>query len=195
MKLFALALTALLPCLAASSDADPGKSLGSPSAPIRIEVFSDFECPACRGLHEQILPLVFRDYVIPGKVYLVSREYPLPMHQFSREAANYATAAARLGKYQDVADALFKNNLVWELNGKVWDTVAGVLTPAEAKKVQLEAKDPSVLSEVQRDVDAGKAAGINQTPTMIVTRGANRFPVVGLVNYNLLRSLLDGLLK
>ena len=195
MKLFALALTALLPCLAASSDADPGKSLGSPSAPIRIDVFSDFECPACKGLHEQILPLVFKDYVIPGKVYLVSREYPLPMHQFSREAANYATAAARLGKYQDVADALFKNNLVWELNGKVWDAVASVLTPAEAKKVQLEAKEPSVLSEVQRDVDAGRAAGINQTPTMIVTRGANRFPVVGLVNYNLLRSLLDGLLK
>jgi len=195
MKLFALALTALLPCLAASSDADPGKSLGSPSAPIRIEVFSDFECPACKALHEQILPLVFKDYAIPGKVYLVSREYPLAMHQFSREAANYATAAARFGKYQDVADALFKNQLVWEVNGKVWDTVAGVLTPAEAKKVQLLAKDPSVLSEVQRDVDAGKAAGINQTPTMIVTRGTSRFPVAGAVNYNLLRSLLDGLLK
>jgi protein-disulfide isomerase len=195
MKLFALALTALLPCLAASSDADSGKALGSPSAPIRIEVFSDFECPACKALHEQILPLVFKDYVIPGKVYVVSREYPLAMHQFSREAANYATAAARLGKYQDVADALFKNQLVWEVNGKVWDTVAGVLTPAEAKKVQLLAKDPSVLSEVQRDVDAGKAAGINQTPTMIVTRGTNRFPVTGAVNYNLLRSLLDGLLK
>ena len=195
MKLFALALTALLPCLAASSDADPGKSLGSPSAPIRIEVFSDFECPACKALHEQILPLVFKDYAIPGKVYLVSREYPLAMHQFSREAANYATAAARFGKYQDVADALFKNQLVWEVNGKVWDTVAGVLTPAEAKKVQLLAKDPSVLSEVQRDVDAGKAAGINQTPTMIVTRGTSRFPVTGSVNYNLLRSMLDGLLK
>jgi len=195
MKLFALALTALLPCLAASSDADPGKALGSPGAPIRIEVFSDFECPACKTLHEQILPLVFKDYAISGKVYLVSREYPLPMHQFSREAANYATAAARFGKYQDVADALFKNQLVWEVNGKVWDTVAGVLTPAEAKKVQLLAKDPSVLSEVQRDVDAGKAAGINQTPTMIVTRGANRFPVTSAVNYTLLRSLLDGLLK
>jgi predicted DsbA family dithiol-disulfide isomerase len=44
-------------------------------------------------------------------------------------------------------------------------------------------------------VDAGRAAGINQTPTMIVTRGTNRFPVTGAVNYNLLRSLLDGLLK
>ena len=195
MKLLALALTALLPCLAASSDADPGKSMGSPNAPVRIEVFSDFECPACKGLHEQILPLVVRDYVIPGKVYLVSREFPLPLHPYSREAANYATAAARLGKYQQVADTLFLNQVAWAANGKVWDAVAGVLTPVEAKKVQLLAKDPSVLSAVQHDVDAGKAASINQTPTMIVTRGPKSFPLAGAVNYNLLRSLLDGLLK
>ena len=195
MKLFALALTALLPCLAASTADDPGKSLGSPSAPIRIEVFSDFECPACKGLHERVLPLLMTDYVIPGKVFLVSREFPLAMHPYSREAANYATAAARFGKYQQVADTLFLNQLAWAANGKVWDTVANVLTPVEAKKVQLLAKDPSVLSGVQRDVDEGKAAGINQTPTMIVTHGASRFPVAGQVNYNILRSLLDGFLK
>ena len=81
MKVLVLALAALLPCLAASSDADPGKSLGSPSAPIRIEVFSDFECPACKGLHEQVLPLLMKDYIISGKVFLVSREFPLRMHQ------------------------------------------------------------------------------------------------------------------
>jgi protein-disulfide isomerase len=195
MKLIALAFVTLLPCLAASSDVDPGKSLGSPSAPIRIEVFSDFECPGCKGLHEQILPLVMRDYVIPGKVYLVSREFPLPMHQYSREAAGYATAAARVGKYEQVADALFLKQVAWSASGKVWDTVANVLTPAEAKKVQSLAKDPAVLSEVQHDLELGRAAAINQTPTMIVTRGASRFPVVGAVNYTLLRSLLDGLLK
>jgi len=195
MKLLTLALAALLPCLAASSDADPGKSLGSPTAPIRIEVFSDFECPACKGLHEQILPLIMRDYVIPGKVFLVSREFPLAMHKYSREAASYATAAARVDKYQPVADTLFKNQAAWEVSGKVWDTVANVLTPVEARKVQLLARDPSVMGEVERDVDAGRAAGINQTPTMIVTSGTRRFPVAGAVNYNLLRSMLDGLLK
>jgi hypothetical protein len=51
------------------------------------------------------------------------------------------------------------------------------------------------LSEVQHDLELGRAAAINQTPTMIVTRGTSRFPVVGAVNYTLLRSLLDGLLK
>jgi protein-disulfide isomerase len=195
MKLLAIALTALLPCLAASSDADPGKSQGNPGAPIRIEVFSDYECPACKGLHEQILPLVFKDYVITGKVYLVSREFPLRMHQYSREAAGYATAAARLGKYPQVADALFKNQVAWAASGKVWDTVANVLTPVEAKKVQALAKDPAVLSEIERDLEAGMSAGLNQTPTMIVTHGTSRFPVAGAVNYNLLRSMLDGLLK
>lgn len=195
MKLFALAVTALLPCLAASSAAEPGTAMGSPNAPIRIEVFSDFECPACKGLHEQILPLVMKDYVIPGKVYLVSREFPLPMHKYSREAANYAAAAAKLDRYQPVANALFLNQVAWAASGKVWDTVAGVLTPVEAKKVQLLAKDPSVLSAVQRDVDAGRAAGINQTPTMFVIHGTSRFPVAGAVNYKLLRSMLDGLLK
>jgi protein-disulfide isomerase len=195
MKVLVLALAALLPCLAASSDADSGKSLGSPNAPIRIEVFSDFECPACKGLHEQILPLIMKDYIIPGKVFLVSREFPLRMHQYSREAAGYATAAARLSKYQQVADALFLNQVAWGASGKVWDTVANVLNPEEAKKVQLLAKDPSVLSEVQFDVDAGRAAGINQTPTMIITRGPKRYPLSGMVNYNLLRSLLDGFLK
>jgi protein-disulfide isomerase len=117
------------------------------------------------------------------------------MHQYSREAAGYATAAARLGKYEQVADALFLKQVAWSASGKVWDAVANVLTPAEAKKVQSLAKDPAVLSEVQHDLELGRAAAINQTPTMIVTRGTSRFPVVGAVNYTLLRSLLDGLLK
>jgi len=133
--------------------------------------------------------------VIPGKVFVVSREFPLAMHKYSRDAANYATAAARLGKYQQVADTLFLNQVAWGASGKVWDTVANVLTPEEAKKVQLMAKDPSVLSEVQLDADAGRAAGINQTPTMIITSGPKRYPLSGMVNYNLLRSLLDGFLK
>jgi predicted DsbA family dithiol-disulfide isomerase len=61
--------------------------------------------------------------------------------------------------------------------------------------VQALAKDPAVLSAVQHDLELGKAAAINQTPTMIITRGAKSYPLAGAVNYNLLRSLLDGLLK
>src|SRR4051794_10159990 len=139
MRLALIALSAVL----AASAADNGKILGSPTAPIRIEIYSDFACPACRTFHEQTLPMIVRDYVMSGKVAIVNREFPLniPAHKYSREAANYATAAARLGIYQPVADALFRAQESWNTTGKVWDTVAGVLSAEQQRKVQALVKD------------------------------------------------------
>jgi protein-disulfide isomerase len=194
MKLLALALAALLPCLAATPDAGKGKAFGNPAAPILIELFSDFQCPACKTLHEQTLPLLMRDFVVAGKVYLVHREFPLNGHAHSREAAEYATAAARLGKYEQVAGALFKNQLAWSADGKVWETVAGALAPADQKKLQALAKDPAVLAEVQHEVDLALATKINQTPTMIITHRLKRYPWSGYPNYDLFRRFLDDLL-
>ncbi|MGA3095938.1 MAG: thioredoxin domain-containing protein [Bryobacteraceae bacterium] len=198
MKLVALALAAALPVLAASLDADKSKIMGNPNAPVGIEVYSDFECPACRTFHIETLPQLIKDYVVPGKVCIIAREFPLniPEHKYSREAANYATAAARVGKYEAVADALFKTQTTWAASGKVWETVASVLTAAEQKKVQALAKDPGVASEVQSDVERGQSAGINQTPTAIVMRGSKQYPLSGYaLKYDLLTTLLNDLLK
>ena len=182
---------------AAQVDVERGKSVGNPGAPVRIEIYSDFECPACKGFHETVLPLLLREYVTPGKVYLTSREFPLTMHPYSREAANYATAAAEVGKYQPVADALFLSQTVWGSSGKVWDTVAGVLTAAEQNEVRELAQAPATLALVQQDVDSGLMQRINQTPTLIVTRGEKRYPFAGpgLANYPILKSLIEELLK
>lgn len=198
MKLFAVALLALVPCLAAP-DVDKGKALGSPNAPITMEIFSDYTCPHCKMLHEVILPMFIRDFVRPQKLFIVMRDFPLtgPGHQFSREAATYATAAARIGKFQEVSDTLFKNQANWAINGKVWDTVAAVLSPADQKKVELLAKDPGVVSEVQQELDEGMSSGVNQTPTMIVTAKGKRYPLSGVdpSNYQLFKKFLDDLLK
>jgi protein-disulfide isomerase len=196
MKLSALVL-ALVPLVAAASSIDKAKSFGNPGAPITIELFSDFQCPSCRALHTDLLPSIMRDFVIPGKAYLVYKEFPLPMHNHSREAAAYACAAARVGKYEQVADVLFQNQPTWANDGKVFETISTVLTPAEQKKVQVLAKDPAVLAEVQGDVDEGQAKRVNQTPTIVVIAHGKEYPIGGPggLNYNLLRGFLDGLAK
>ena len=117
----------------------------------------------------------------------------IPAHKYSREAADYATAA-RLGIYQPVADVLFKKQTSWSESGKVWDTVATVLSPEQQKKVQALAKDPTVIAEVQRDVDAGTRERVSSTPTIYVNHGTQHFPIVYPVNC-VLRSLLNGYLK
>ena len=167
IKALALLAAAVLPALAAGPV--NGKVLGNPGAPIRLEIFSDFSCPGCKILHENLLPILIRDFVNPGKAFIVFRDYVLPPvrgHEFSPVAARYAVAANRVGKYQQVADALFLNQASWALSGKVWEVVAPVLTAAEQKKVQALVKDPAIADEVTRDTDAGKRAGLVKTPTV-----------------------------
>ena len=184
----------LLPGLALAASFDSGKTLGGTNSPITVEVFSSFDCPHCKVMNDEMIPLLVRDYVVGGKVCLVEREFPLAGagHPHAREAANYATAAARIGKYAAVAGALWKNQATWAVNGQVWETVATVLTAAEQKKVQALAKDPGVEAEVRRDVDEGTRDGVDRTPTLFITAQGRRFMLPGGVpNYDLLVSILD----
>ncbi len=202
MKLCALLLAAALACPGQVLTADTNKCFGNPAAPVRLDVFSDFECPACRNFHRELLPQIERDYGPIGKIYIVSHEFPLniPAHKYSREAANYATAAARIGKYDIVADTLFQKQdptdrdpAAWNVNGKVWETVAAVLTPTEQKKVQAFVKDASVLSEVQNDVNLGTRLNVNSTPSLFLSRGAQRYALPWPVSYQLLKTMVDGM--
>jgi protein-disulfide isomerase len=198
MKQIATLLICLLPCLAAAAEVDKAKALGNPGARVEIEVWASFDCPHCKLLHETTVPMLMKDYVSTGKVYLVSREFPLwgQYHPYAWQAAQYATAAARVGKYQQVADALFNNQQAWGTTGKVWETVASVLSAAEQKKVQELAKDPGVIAEVQRDHDEGVAAKIEATPAMFLISGTKRLAIPSdKLEYSLLKSLIDGYAK
>jgi protein-disulfide isomerase len=78
-------------------DVDPHKAFGSKTAPISLEVFSDFQCPACKNLYLTTNRRLRDAYVSSGKVYLIERDFPLPMHAYSRVAASYSRAAAHIG--------------------------------------------------------------------------------------------------
>ena len=175
----------------------PVKTLGSPSAPITIEVYSDFQCPACKNLFEQTLRPVIDNYVAIGKVYLVHRDFPLQVHKHSRQAARYANAAARLGKFERVAEALYAGQEKWSVNGDVDSVVAAVLSPAEMKKVRQWVQQPADLDAViDQDVRLGDRVPVRSTPTVLVMfRGATYPLPPGGVSYSLLRQFLDDLLR
>jgi len=192
--MFALALALMLPTMAS---AQQGKSMGLPTAPLRMDLFDDYTCPHCKMLHEQLLPKIIADFVTTGKAYLVFHEFTLtgPGHEHSRTASMYAAAAARVGKYQPVADALFQAQSSWAVSGKVWETVAPALTPAEQKKVQALMSDPTVAAEVQSDLEQGIAAHVDRTPTLVMTRKGKQTPWSSWGDYGLFKSMADLLLS
>ena len=193
MKLCALVLAALLPGFAASTGTSKkGQPFGNPSAPILIELYSDFECPACRQFHQTMLPLLMRDYINTGKAYLV--EHDMSNHPHSTEATGYALAAARIGKYTEVADALYQHQAEWSVSGKVWDAVAAVLSPADQKKVAALAKDSSVLAEVKSETDESRPK-VQRTPTLQVIRSMKQYHFEGTPDWGLFSGFLNDLLS
>jgi protein-disulfide isomerase len=176
------------------NDIDPAKAFGSKSAPLVMEVYSDFQCPACKQLFTTTTQKVMDNYVNTGKVYLIHRDFPLPMHAYSRVAASYSRAAAHIGKCDEVEQALFRNQEKWEMTGDIVGTVAAALSPAEMKKVQALVEGKTLEPLIERDKQIGMTVPVNQTPyTVLHTKSGQTFPVVGFVSYDVLKSFLDQL--
>jgi protein-disulfide isomerase len=208
----------------AALSAAPVKSFGNKNAPITMEVYSDYQCPSCRNFFEQTLrPLLGPDgYVAAGKVYLIHRDFPLPMHPYSHQAARWANAAGKIGKFQDVDAALFDNQIAWSTDGNIEKFVAASLSPAEFKRVQHlmagcegpaattapgvkpaslntggQAGDGCALDVyINSDQELGKAVPVQATPTFVVFYKGQKYPASsGIVTYPILKQFFDSLLS
>ena len=197
MRRRSLGLLLLAPFALHPAQAPQEKGIGTRTAPIILEVYSDFQCPSCKALYEGALRLVMADYVTKGKVYLIHRDFPLAMHAHAREAACYADAAARVdfNKYEMVCGELFRRQEYWASTGKIDEVVAALMTPEQMKRVRALIKDPEVNAGIDREIAQGYRAGVKQTPTMIITHRLRTYPISGNVNYPILRRFLDDLLS
>lgn len=181
--------------VASLTDIDPHKAMGSRNAPIAMEVFSDFQCPACKMLFLNVNQKLIDNYVNNGKVYLVHRDFPLAMHAHSRVAARYARAAAQLGKAEPVEQVLFQNQETWEQTGDVDGTVAKVVSPGEMTKIRALVKGATLDPLIDKDFALGQGYRVNQTPTTIIHYKGQTYPVVGQISYDVLKAFLDQLLS
>jgi protein-disulfide isomerase len=174
------------------------KTIGNPNAPITMEVFGDFQCPACRGFFEGTVKQVIDDYVIPGKVYLIHRDFPLEMHPYARQAARLANAAAEFGQFEAIERALYDHQDEWSAKGNIDEVIATYFPPATFKKFQ--AFESQHMSEINASIERERAMGaqrnVNQTPTVYITsHGKTEALPGGGVDYKLLKSYFDYLLR
>ena len=145
------------------------RSLGSASAPVTLDVWSDFQCPFCQQFWTTVEPQIVSTYVAPGKVRLVYHDYTF-LGQESIDAAIAARCADRQGKFWDYHDYLFANQGA-ENSGAFAPSRLTQL--AQAVGLDMTAwtaclKDPTVGQAIQQETAAGTAAGVTGTPTIFV---------------------------
>jgi len=179
------------------STANP-KAIGSPNAPITMEIFGDFECPACRAFYEGTVKQVLDQYVVPGKVYLVHHDFPLEMHPYAMPAARLANAAAHFGQFEAIERALYDKQDEWSAKGNIDEVLASSFPPAEMKKFR--DYETQHLNEINASIASDRAMGnsrnVNQTPTVFITaHGKTEALPGGGVDYKLLKNYFDYLLR
>lgn len=163
-----------------------------------MEVFGDFECPACRGFFEGTVKQVIDDYVIPGKVYIIHRDFPLEMHPYARQAARLANAAAEFGQFEAMERALYDHQDEWVAKGNIDQVMATYFPPLQFKKFQTfeAAHMPEINAAIEKDRALGTQRNVNQTPTIYITsHGKTEALPGGGVDYKLLKSYFDYLLR
>lgn len=147
-----------------------GPRKGPADSPVTIVEFSDFECPACGAAHPALEQVVA---AFPGKVSVVFRNYPLPMHPNAALAAAAGEFAFDQGKFWPFADLLFKNQQQLGETGLKAHAKAAGLDPAAAWKATT---DPVYVGRVNADVAEGNALQVSSTPTLFVNGRQNVLP-------------------
>lgn len=136
---------------------------GTDSARVRIAVFTDFQCPACRYFHNQIRPIVdeFGDRVEIAVVH-----YPLPRYRHSNDAARAFECASERGY------GLHFANLVFELQDSIGTMSWGELARRAGDQDTLSHASCMASTEVASRVSVGRAVGkrigIDGTPTVFM---------------------------
>jgi protein-disulfide isomerase len=193
---FALVLTTALVlasglCAAAADDVN--SVLRPPKgAQVAIVVFEDLQCPQCRRV-APILEQASKTYKIP----LVRHDFPLPMHNWSYDAAVMAryfdTTSKALGN--DFRDYIFSNQ--FEINPQNLRSYAEKFS-SEHKVEFPFVVDPQgkYAAEVNADRDLGKAIKLDHTPTVYVvsSRHPDR-PYVEMKDSSQLYALIDAMMK
>ncbi|HEY0426720.1 MAG TPA: thioredoxin domain-containing protein [Pyrinomonadaceae bacterium] len=144
-----------------STDDDP--SQGSPTAPVTIVMFSDFQCSHCAAAHP-VLKKVIAEY--KDKIRFVVRDFPLEtIHADAFRAAVAANAAAAQGKFFEYIELLYQNQNALDTESlKKYAADLG-LNP---RQFELDLGNEKFAAEVRKDMADGKIYGINGTPAIFV---------------------------
>jgi protein-disulfide isomerase len=188
------AIASALPAAAQSPDPCLG---GRADSPIRIEVFSDFQCPACQQFFLETVRPVLKDYASKDKVCVAYKEFPLVAHAYAREAARYSLAAQKLGqqKWLSVIESLYTNQAKWSQDGSVEAAVYKALPAEDFQKVKKSLEDPAINRVIDEDVALGVKRGVKSTPTFFMYYIGKEQRVEGGIPYPVLKEFFDQIVK
>ena len=156
-------------------------TMGDPNAPVKIEEYSDFQCPACLSFFKDTERSIAEQYVATNKVYFVYHSMGAWIGPESAAAAEAAYCAGDQGKFWDYHDILFDN---WTGENVGAFNTQRLQAFGEALGLKMDEfrsclDNHKYASQVAQDRAGGDKLGVKATPTFFI----NGKPVLGAQSF------------
>ncbi len=151
-----------------ATSASPAPFRGAANAKVVIQEFSDFQCPFCSRAEPTVDELL---KAYPGKVKVVWRNLPLPMHvdaELAAEAAREVFVQKGSDGFSKMRELLFKHQA--DIDGLKRTALEGYATTLglDLKKFGKALDDHTHAAAIEADKKAASDAGISGTPAFTV---------------------------
>lgn len=136
---------------------------GSEAQKIVLYEFSDFQCPFCGKVQENLKQFMDKHQ---DRVTLVFKHLPLTqIHPQAIPAARAAWAAQQQGKFWEYHDALFEQQA--ELGEDLYVQIAGDLN-LDLEQFNRDRQSEAVIAQLKEDIELAQKIGISGTPFFIL---------------------------
>jgi len=153
---------------------------GAETAPVQVVEFADYQCPYCQQVHRELRKL---EGDFAGKMALVFKDFPLPMHSSAEKAAEAARCAGAQGKFWEFHDALFETKKLE--TGEMKDLARALKLDGTRFDQCLDSGEQA--SAVQKDLGEAQKLGLTGTPSFFI----NGHFLSGAVGYAKLRESVE----
>ena len=165
----------------------PRPTLGPDDAPVTMQLFEDYACPACKQFNDRVKPDIVEEYVEEGILQIEFYDYPIPVDgTWSWRTAIAARAV------QDEAG----NDAFWEYNNAMFDNQSRLgyeTIETVAMEMDLDAElivdktdDGVYRPVVNADRTQGKNQGVQGTPGVFING-----QLVGRPDYGTIARAID----
>ncbi len=136
---------------------------GGDSAKVKLVVLTDFECPACRVLHERM-----REWVIayPDELQVIYVHHPLRYHRLGLLAARASECLRNSITLQKWSDVVFAQQD--SLGKKSWSQFALEAGATDTTGIDSCASSTNPVAAIEAGLRVGEQEKLTGTPTVLV---------------------------
>jgi len=135
---------------------------GSLEARVVLVEYGDFECPYCGAAYPQLKAV---QEAMGETLCFVFRHFPLSQaHPHAQRAAEFAEAAATIGRFWEMHDLLFENQRALD-DGSL---AARAIALGGAQALIESALRGDFTARVREDFASGVRSGVNGTPGLFI---------------------------